>query len=120
MTDHTDPRVPGGSIIGPGGPHDRHAVILDTDHAVLLDDLTVTQVETSGRDVILAMQLSGRINKTPDRATMLVLLSGDGAAALITELTALATRIGPEFASAFHDRLRHLEEQGALGTTNRP
>ncbi|ONK09480.1 hypothetical protein [Streptomyces sp. MP131-18] len=116
----TDPRGLGGSIVGPGGPHDRHGVIIDTDHAVLLNESHVAQVEVGRQGPVLAMQLSGRINKSSDRASVLFLLNGDGAAALISELVALATRIGPEFAAALTARLAHLDEQGATGTDDTP
>ena len=103
-----DPRKSGGDIAGPGGPHDRNAVILDTTDAVLLDSNDVCLVETSGGNVVLAMLLEGRINKTTDRARNLYLMNEDGAAALVTELMALANRIGPEFGHRFTERLQHL------------
>lgn len=104
-----DPRKTGGDIAGPGGPHDRNAVILDTTDAVLLDHSTVTLVETPNHTApVLAMLLEGRINKTTDRARNLYLLNEDGAAALVTELIALAHRIGPEFGHRFTERLQHL------------
>jgi hypothetical protein len=103
-----DPRKTGGNIAGPGGPHDRNAVILDTTNAVLLDHSNVCLMETTGGSVVLAMLLEGRINKTPERARNLYLLNEDGAAALVTELFALAHRIGPEFGERFMQRLEHL------------
>ncbi len=103
-----DPRKPGGNIAGPGGPHDRNAVVLDTTDAVLLDHTSVCLMETSGGSVVLAMLLEGRINKTSDRARNLYLMNEDGAAALVSELMALAHRIGPEFGAAFTARLEHL------------
>lgn len=103
-----DPRKTGGDIAGPGGPRDRNAVILDTTDAVLLDSSDVCLMETSGGSVVLAMLLEGRINKTTDRARNLYLLNEDGAAALVTELIALAHRIGPEFGQRFTARLQHL------------
>lgn len=104
-----DPRKSGGNIAGPGGPHDRDAVIIDTTDAVLLDSSVVTLVGSPGHpDPILAMLLEGRINKTTDRARNLYLMNEDGAAALVTELLALAHRIGPEFGARFTARLEHL------------
>lgn len=103
-----DPRKTGGDIAGPGGPHDRNAVIIDTTDAVLLDSSDVCLVETPGGNVVLSMLLEGRINKTTDRARNLYLLNEDGAAALVTELIALAHRIGPEFGARFTARLKHL------------
>ena len=109
-----DPRKSGGDIAGPGGPHDRNAVILDTPNAVLLDSSDVCLMEAAGGSVVLAMLLEGRINKTTDRARNLYLLNEDGAAALVTELIALAHRIGPEFGSRFTERLQHLIDTDAF------
>ena len=110
-----DPRKTGGDIAGPGGPHDANAVILDTTDAVLLDHSTVTLVETPNHTApVLAMLLEGRINKTTDRARNLYLLNEDGAAALVTELIALAHRIGPEFGHRFTARLQHLLDTDAF------
>lgn len=103
-----DPRKSGGNIAGPGGPHDRNSVILDTTDAVLLESSDVCLMETSGGSVVLAMLLDGRINKTTDRARNLYLMNEDGAAALVTELMALANRIGPEFGARFTARLERL------------
>lgn len=109
-----DPRKTGGDIAGPGGPHDRNAVILDTTNAVLLDHSNVCLMETTGGSVVLAMLLEGRINKTPERARNLYLMNEDGAAALVTELLALAHRIGPEFGERFTMRLQRLLETDAF------
>ena len=91
-----DPRKTGGDIAGPGGPHDRNSVIVDTTDAVLLDRSDVCLVETS--------------NGTP----VLYLLNEDGAAALVTELLALAHRISPEFGDRFTARLQHLLDTDAF------
>lgn len=109
-----DPRKTGGDIAGPGGPHDRNAVIIDTTNAVLLDHSNVCLVETAGGSVVMAMLLEGRINKTRDRARNLYLLNGDGAAAIVTELFALAHRIGPEFSERFTARVKQLSSIDAF------
>jgi hypothetical protein len=110
-----DPRKSGGDIAGPGGPHDRNSVIIDTTEAVLLDHSTVTLMGSPGDPKpYLAMLLEGRINKTTDRARNLYLLNEDGAAALVSELIALAHRIGPEFGARFTARLRHLIDTDAF------
>lgn len=104
-----DPRKSGGDIAGPGGPHNANSVILDTTDAVLLDSSLVTLVGSPGNPKpYLAMLLQGRINKTTDRARNLYLMNEDGAAALVSELIALAHRIGPEFGDRLMDRVRHL------------
>ena len=110
-----DPRKSGGNIAGPGSPHDHNAVIVDTTNAVLLDASDVSLVETSDGSVALAMLLEGRINKTTDRARNLYLMNEDGAAALVTELIALAHRIGPEFGERFTARLEHLIDTKSFG-----
>lgn len=110
-----DPRKNGGDIAGPGGPHDANSVIIDTTDAVLLDHSTVTLVGSPGQPKPhLAMLLEGRINKTTDRARNLYLMNEDGAAALVTELIALAHRIGPEFGERFTARLQHLLDTDAF------
>jgi hypothetical protein len=103
-----DPRKSGGDIAGPGGPHDRNSVILDTTDAVLLDNTNVCLMETTNGSVALGMLLEGRINKTTDRARNLYLMNEDGAAALVSELLALAHRIGPEFGETLMARVQHL------------
>lgn len=90
----TDPRSLGGGIAGPGGPRDRGAVVLDAANAVLLSDVTVCEVDTPQAGTVLAMQMSGRVNHTRDQAELLFLLDADGAAAIVTELLALAARMG--------------------------
>lgn len=103
-----DPRKTGGDIAGPGGPHDRDSVIVDTTNAVLLDASTVVEVESTANGPVLAMLLEGRINHSTDRARNLYLMNEDGAAALVTELMALAHRMGPEFGERFMQRLQNL------------
>ncbi|MFH9426391.1 hypothetical protein [Streptomyces sp. NPDC017529] len=110
-----DPRKSGGDIAGPGGPHDRDSVIIDTTDAVLLDHSTVTLMGSPGNPTpYLAMLLEGRINRATDRARNLYLMNEDGAAALVTELLALAHRIGPEFGARFTARLKHLIDTDAF------
>lgn len=109
-----DPRKTGGDLAGPGGPHDRNSVIVDTTDAVLLDSSDVCLVETNNGNPVLAMLLEGRVNKTTDRARNLYLLNEDGAAALVTELLALAHRIGPEFGERLMARIHHLLDTDAF------
>lgn len=110
-----DPRKSGGDIAGPGGPHDRNSVIIDTTDAVLLDGSDVCLVETSNGTPVLALLLEGRINKTTDRARNLYLLNEDGAAVLVSELLAVAHRIGPEFGQRLMARITHLIDTGSMG-----
>lgn len=111
-----DPRKSGGNIAGPGGPNDRHSVVIDTTDAVLLDGTTVSLMEVPGRvSPVLAMLLEGRINKTTDRARNLYVMDEDGAASIVSELIALAYRTGPEFGDRLLDRIQSLIDQGAVG-----
>ena len=114
----TDPRTLGGSIAGPGGPRDRNSVVLETDRAVLFDDMTVCQIEPSTpvTDPMIAMVLSGRINHTTDRAEVLFMFDLDGAAAIVTELLALAMRMGAaELTALINGRLASLAADDAIG-----
>lgn len=99
-----------GAMVGPG-----EDVVLDTSKAVLLDGLEVCLVgpprdASSEQDVMLAMRLDGRVNRTEDRTSILYLFNEDGAAAIISQLLDLATRIGPVFATSLMDRLNQLQE----------
>lgn len=114
-----DPRRTGGNIAGPGGPQDRNSVIVDTSNAVLLDGTTVSLVETrSSTTPVLALLLEGRINQTTDRARNLYLMDEDGAAAIVSELVALAYRTGPQFGDRLMTRISHLIDTGATGRHN--
>lgn len=98
----TDPRRAGGTIAGPGGPHERHGVVIDTTDAILLDSCTVAVVEPfkDGERISdkpwWVLNLAGRINKRQERADIAYLFDADGAAAIITELIALAARQGEQ------------------------
>lgn len=114
-----DPRKAGGTIAGPGGPHDRAGIILDTSRAVLLDGVHVAQVDATRdgepTEPLLGMLLSGRINQTPDLTSILYLLDVDGAAAISTEILALMGRAGlyEEYARKMGERWAALRDQGA-------
>ncbi|ACX71163.1 hypothetical protein pZL12.86 [Streptomyces phage ZL12] len=72
-------------------------------------------METRSGGPVLAMLLEGRINKSPDRARNLYLMNEDGAAAIVTELMALANRISPEFGDRFVARIQHLIDTDSFG-----
>lgn len=114
-----DPRKAGGSFAGPGGPHDKHGVVVDTGDAVLLDHCGVVLVEPyrSGQagPPMLGMTLSGRINRTPDRTEILYLFDEDGAAGIITELLALGSRIGEGFVERMLERIDKHGDEGVIG-----
>ena len=118
----TDPRTLGGSIAGPGGPRDRNSVVVGMSRAVLFDNMTVCQIEASTpvTDPMIAMVLSGRINQTVDRAEVLFLFDLDGAAAIVTELLALAMRMDDvELAALINSRLNRLSADDAIGGERR-
>lgn len=111
-----DPRKAGGNIAGPGGWHDHDAVIIDITDAVLMDQVTVSLMDDpDSPKATLAVLLSGRIHKTADTSRVLYLMSEDGAALMITEIMALASRIGPEFTERLMSRMYSLVERGAVG-----
>ncbi len=95
-----DPRTLGGSITGPGGPHDRDAVVVDMTDCVLMDHVDVCTVAGFYQGVQagerIFMTLGGRVNKTSRHVQVGFMFGSDGAAGLITELLALADRHGPE------------------------
>lgn len=117
-TGNADPRKFGGAIAGPGGPRDRGAVVLDMTDCVHLDGCHVATVDSvrDGRSngQMIYMTLSGRINKTADRTQIGYAFGPDGAAALITELLALADRHGPDLLDDVTRRLTELHQGKAV------
>lgn len=119
LTGGTDPRQAGGTFAGPGGPHDRNGVVIDATNAVLLDDVHVALVEGWRDGVrldnhVVALKLEGRINKTKERSEIVYMFDEDGAAAIVSELIALATRagFGPHFMNRLDERMRTITEEG--------
>lgn len=109
----TDPRRLGGTITG-GTPTGSADALIDASRAVIVDDLHVVRIDnpSDGREV-LGVLISGRINRTDERAAVLNIIAADGAAAFVSELLGLAARMGPEFElefrSALTDRLAAAE-----------
>lgn len=97
----TDPRAVGGAITGPSSN-----VVIDSRRAVLMDHVYVARVETPDQGIVMALQLSGRINKSTDtdRAQILFLFDGDGGASIVAELLGLAGRMGSDYVDAFTHR----------------
>ena len=117
----TDPRKAGGSIAGPGGPHEKNSVIIDTTNAVLLDGVNVALVELrrEGRGdgkPVCALSLAGRINKTQDYAEIVYLMDSDGVAGIVSELLALINRagFGDQLSEDLEQRLNTLHSEGNL------
>ncbi len=113
-TGNADPRQLGGAIAGPGGSHDRGAVFLDMTDAVLLEGTTVATVDAVRKgalaEPVVFMTLEGRINKRTDRAQVGFLFGPDGAAAIVTELLAVADRFGAELLDDLTRRLTALHQ----------
>jgi hypothetical protein len=102
------------SIIG-GSSHGQGDALVDVTKAVLLDDLHVVLIDTlnsEGGQRAIGMQLAGRINKSTTRAETLYIFDEDGAAALISELLALAGRA--DFLPELMARLEKLGDEGNL------
>jgi len=97
-SENIDPIRLGGSISGPGGPHDRGAFIIDTTGCVLLNGIDVCTVDQviagklAGQAIYMTLQ--GRVNKTTRQVQVGYLFGPDGAAAMIVELLSLADRHG--------------------------
>jgi hypothetical protein len=114
-TGHADPRELGGAISGPGGPHDRHGVVLDLTDVVLLGGIDVSVVEI-GRNGALDGQMAyllmhGRVNKTDREVSVGFVTHTDGVAAMITELLALSFRDSAEMFDDVTRRLTTLHQE---------
>lgn len=100
-----DPRkLSGQGIVGPGGPADRHAVVIDAENAILPTAIEGAMVEPdpgSGRKPLAAITISGRINKSPDEVTMLYMMDVEGAGQLAAAIAGAFVRYGPIYAHRF-------------------
>lgn len=111
----SNPSVGGELVDVVGNPNERGGVIFDMRGAVLLQHIDVAIVDevSKGRPIpdnpVLTMMLEGRVNKTQDRAKTLYIFDVDGAAAIVSELTELASRIGPAFVQRLKERLEAIK-----------
>jgi hypothetical protein len=98
-----DPPTSGGGLVDVAGdPHARGGVVIDARKSVLMDEIDVSLVDTKyDEPPRMVMLLHGRVNFTDRRARQLYMFGADGAAALATQLVALAGRAGGEFAAEF-------------------
>jgi hypothetical protein len=91
-----DLRLIKGRISGPGGAFDIGGVVIDTEGALLPDELFVSTIDPDDAATadapLVAMEVAGRINRTQDRARLVMLGDVDLAASFITELYGLAAR----------------------------
>lgn len=114
----SDPLGLAGEVLGPGGPRDRGAVLLRAEGAVLLESCEVATMDAvrAGRlgGQVVYMTLAGRVNKRAERASVGFMFGPDGAAAIITELLALADRFGAELLDDVTRRLTELWQEKAV------
>jgi hypothetical protein len=84
-------------ITGPGGPHDKGGVIIDTTDAILLDTVNVAIVGTTttknNEEIVIALELEGKINNQQERGEVLYLFDADGAAAIVAFLAMLCVLV---------------------------
>lgn len=110
-----DPRNLGGSIHSFGGPRERSAALLDLTDVVLLESMECCTVDNVRRGELqeqaIFLTLKGRINNKTDYVNVGFVFGPDGAAALITELLALADRFGAELLSDVTTRLTELHQE---------
>lgn len=111
----TDPRDIGGDIAGPGGPMDRDGVVFNTERALLPDNLTAAVMHGDEAGDLVGLVIEGRVNRSPDRARLLVLLNADGVAAMVVELAGVIGRAAAsgasrelvaDFAAAYEARIQ--------------
>jgi hypothetical protein len=84
-----------------------------------MDSVVVSTVDDVRQGASYALLLSGRINRTSDRAEVLFLFGTDGVAAIVTELMALLGRATGNDESALiladiADRMATLRAEGNL------
>lgn len=100
----SDPHVAGGSI-------DATTRLIDPERAVLLERVAVGEVgmERDGKgELVMAIEVAGKINTTDEAAQFLLLATPDAAALLVAQVIGLARggRVGPEFEHALENRMR--------------
>lgn len=121
-----DPALTGGTMAGPGGPHDRNEVVYDARNAVIVEEIqTSVAHSTSGgkpQPDSVALVVKGRRNRPPDHAPSaeapresiehLHLMSWDGAADLVVDIQSLAARDGFDLTSLLEEKWADLERRG--------
>lgn len=109
-----NPRKLGGSIASVGDSRSQGTSFLDLTDAVLLQGVEVCTIDMVRQGVLgeqaIFATLNGRINKTSNQVQVGFVFGPDGAAALITELLALADRFGAELLSDITQRLTELHQ----------
>lgn len=100
----TDPKRAGGSI-------DATTRLIDPERGVLLERVSVAEVgmERDGKgELVLAIEVAGKLNTLDEEARLLLLATPDAAALLVAQVVGLARsgRVGPEFAEALENRMK--------------
>jgi hypothetical protein len=117
----SDPRSLGGDIAGPGGPLDANSVVFNTERSVLVDHATAAIMHGEKAGDFVGLMIEGRVNRSPDRVKVVLLLNGDGVAATSTELgnvmkrarsQGLAADLVAEYVEAMDIRLEALKAAG--------
>ncbi len=109
----TPPDAVPGAFVGPGGPHDRNAVVIDARHALMLEHVDVSRAELGGLEratgaftsrqgyVVELEGVRGRegpaggprlVIESHRRGRLVLLQEADGLAALLTETMAIYAR----------------------------
>lgn len=113
-----DPRRVQGEIAGgTDDPYGKHDVVIDASNALMLHATDMALLEGGGvhrgdgervERQVLALSLYGRINQTDEMISVMVITEADGAAALVTEIIALASRAGwgDEFVDLVFERMK--------------
>lgn len=102
-------KITGGSAFGRGD------ALIDTSGAVLLGGVHVAVVgagRSTGVETVIALELSGRVNHSPELVDHLYLMDADGAAAIISDLVGLAERADPRFLDLLLNRVHQLPHRG--------
>lgn len=108
-----EPHSGGGMVDVAGDPYARGGVVLDARKAVLMDTIDVCLVDTKQDEKpVMMLVIDGRVNYQNRRTSQAYLFGADGAAGLVTQLAALASRAGgafqAEFKAAFDERMEEL------------
>jgi hypothetical protein len=94
-----------------GGSIDTQTRQIDPKDAMLLAAVAVAEfgMERDGKgEIVLAVELRGKINTTGREVNPLVLCSPDGAALLVAQIIGLvrSSRMGPEFDALLAERMK--------------
>jgi hypothetical protein len=108
-----DPATAETSSTGPGTSRQFNSTVIDATNMLLMDSFEVQLVggirDGQYTDTRLFAEFGGRINKTQQRTRVGVTFNCDGAAAIITELLALADRAGGTLLADLTERLIALQ-----------